>query len=219
MYSIQTTPAPVVAAVPVSTTVAVTVISELENWSFVVPGISSAATTPTVPRAMRVAKPSSSALVPMLRVFVDPALNAVLIDTPPRMATAPAGMTPSVLATPFLERFDAAVSDDLNTAVALTVLEEVIALKKVDAGEKLAAIAAMDAVLGLGLLTVGRADLRIRPKAATISEAEIEAILANRKEARAAKDFAASDALRDELAAAGVEVMDGDPLGWDWKLG
>jgi len=120
---------------------------------------------------------------------------------------------------PFLERFDAAVSDDLNTAVALTVLEEVIALKKVDAGEKLAAIAAMDAVLGLGLLTVGRADLRIRPKAATISEAEIEAILANRKEARAAKDFAASDALRDELAAAGVEVMDGDPLGWDWKLG
>ena len=24
--------------------------------------------------------------------------------------------------------------------------------------------------------------------------------------------------LRDELAAAGVEVMDGDPLGWDWKI-
>ena len=26
------------------------------------------------------------------------------------------------------------------------------------------------------------------------------------------------DALRDELAAKGVEVMDGDPLGWEWKL-
>ena len=24
---------------------------------------------------------------------------------------------------------------------------------------------------------------------------------------------------RDELAAAGIEVMDGDPLGWDWRLG
>ena len=39
------------------------------------------------------------------------------------------------------------------------------------------------------------------------------------KEARAAKDFARSDALRDDLAARGVEVMDGDPLGWEWKLG
>ena len=38
-----------------------------------------------------------------------------------------------------------------------------------------------------------------------------------RKEARAAKDFARSDTIRDALAAAGVEVMDGDPLGWDWK--
>ena len=120
---------------------------------------------------------------------------------------------------PFFERFDAAVSDDLNTSVALTVLEEVVALKKVDASEKLAAIAAMDAVLGLDLLSLNRADLRIRPKAATISEEEIEASLAARKEARAAKDFAASDRLRDELAARGVEVMDGDPLGWDWKLG
>ena len=119
----------------------------------------------------------------------------------------------------YLERFGAAVSDDLNTAVALTVLEEVVALKKVDTGEKLAAIFAMDAVLGLGLLALERTDLRIRPKSATITEAEIEAVLTQRKEARAAKDFATSDRLRDELAVQGVEVMDGDPLGWDWKLG
>ena len=120
---------------------------------------------------------------------------------------------------PFLERFDAAISDDLNTPVALTVFDEVLALKKVDAGEKLAALAAMDSVLGLGLLDLARADLRIRPKLATIDEGEIESALAARKEARAAKDFARSDALRDELAARGVEVMDGDPLGWEWKLG
>jgi cysteinyl-tRNA synthetase len=121
--------------------------------------------------------------------------------------------------TPFLERFDVAVSDDLNTAVALTVFDELLALKKVDAGEKLAALSAMDAVLGLGLIDLARADLRIRPKAATIAEAEIEATLAARKDARAAKDFARSDQLRDDLAARGVEVMDGDPLGWEWKLG
>jgi cysteinyl-tRNA synthetase len=42
--------------------------------------------------------------------------------------------------------------------------------------------------------------------------------LAARKEARAAKDFAKSDIIRDDLIAKGVEVMDGDPLGWDWRL-
>lgn len=120
---------------------------------------------------------------------------------------------------PFLERFDAAISDDLNTPTALTVLDEVAALKKVDAGEKLAALAAMDAVLGLNLLSLDRAELRLRPKAATIAEEEIEATLAARKEARAAKDFATSDRLRDELATRGVDAMDGDPLGWEWRLG
>jgi cysteinyl-tRNA synthetase len=87
-------------------------------------------------------------------------------------------------------------------------------------GRKLALelIEQMDAVLGLDLLKLTRQDLRIRPKSAKITEAEIEATLAARKEARAAKDFARSDALRDELAGRGVEVMDGDPLGWEWKL-
>lgn len=78
--------------------------------------------------------------------------------------------------------------------------------------------AIMDSVLGLDLLSLNRADLRIRPKGVEITEAEIDAILARRKEARAAKDFATSDARRDELAAKGVEVMDGDALGWEWRL-
>ena len=121
--------------------------------------------------------------------------------------------------TDLLGKFDAAISDDLNTSVALTLLEDVIAMKKTDAGQKRVAIGTIDAVLGIGLLDLLREDLRIRPKAATITDEEIEAALARRKEARAAKDFATSDKLRDELIAAGVEVMDGDPLGWDWRLG
>ena len=119
---------------------------------------------------------------------------------------------------PLLARFDEAVSDDLNTPVALTVLEEVAALKKVDPGEKLAALAALDAVLGLNLLALDRTELRIRPKGAEINEPEIETTLAARKEARADKDFAKSDTLRDQLAVRGVEVMDGDTLGWEWRL-
>jgi cysteinyl-tRNA synthetase len=117
-----------------------------------------------------------------------------------------------------LKDFAAAVSDDLNTAVAITSLETLIGLKKVDAAQHLAAIAEIDAVLGLNLLTLSRTDLRIRPKAAVITEAEIETALLLRKDARAEKDFAKSDAIRDDLIAKGVEVMDGDPLGWDWKL-
>ncbi len=120
---------------------------------------------------------------------------------------------------PLVARFDAAMADDLNTPIALTVLEDLLGLKRIDTGEKLAAIAAMDGVLGIGLLDLSRTDLRIRPKDARIAEAEIEAALSRRKGARAAKDFATSDAIRDELAAAGVEVMDGDSLGWDWKPG
>jgi cysteinyl-tRNA synthetase len=116
-----------------------------------------------------------------------------------------------------LARFDAAISDDLNTPVTLTVLDDIVAMKKVDPAEKLAAIGVIDAVLGLNLVALDRADLRLRPKAATLAEADIAAVLDARRAARADKDFARSDALRDDLAAAGVEVMDGDPLGWDWR--
>ena len=129
--------------------------------------------------------------------------------------------------------FAKAISSDLNTSEALKNFENIalngdksIALNFPDEQEadhhcaaRMAVLTSMDSVLGLGIANLTRTDLRIRPKAATITEPEIEAVLAQRKEARAAKDFATSDRLRDELAAHGVEVMDGDPLGWDWKLG
>ena len=116
------------------------------------------------------------------------------------------------------EKFAAAMADDLNTPIALVALEEALAVKKVDAGVKRAVIEEMDAVLGLGLFDLSRDDLRLRPRDATITEEEIEAELIRRKEARVAKDFTTSDAIRESLGEKGVEVMDGDPLGWDWKL-
>lgn len=116
-----------------------------------------------------------------------------------------------------LRQIDEAISDDLNTP---RVLENALLISELKgyASDRLAAIFECDKVLGLKLETLSRQDLRIRPKAATITEAEIETALAARKEARAAKEFARSDAIRDDLIAKGVEVMDGDPLGWDWKL-
>jgi cysteinyl-tRNA synthetase len=118
-----------------------------------------------------------------------------------------------------LSDFDIAISEDLNTPKALLEFDEFMSEKGHSPDVRLGVIEILDSVLGLDLLNLTRTDLRIRPKAATITEAEIEAVLTQRKEARAAKDFATSDRLRDELAAQGVEVMDGDPLGWDWKLG
>ena len=127
-------------------------------------------------------------------------------------------------------QFDEAICDDLNTPAALIALEELLGIGRNQpaafSAPILAKVRAFDSVLGLGLYTstpfehrpMARADLRIRPKSATITVEEIEATLAARKEARAAKDYAQSDALRDQLTAHGVEVMDGDALEWEWRL-
>jgi cysteinyl-tRNA synthetase len=114
--------------------------------------------------------------------------------------------------------FEASILEDLNTPKALSIIEEVIALKDIKPAIKREKLERFDEVLGLGLIELQRKDLRIRPTTAQITEAEIEAALASRKDARAAKDFAKSDAIRDDLIAKGVEVMDGDPLGWDWRI-
>ena len=116
-----------------------------------------------------------------------------------------------------LRQIDEALSDDLNTPRVLDIAFSVSEMKG-HASDRLHAIFECDKVLGLNLETLSRQELRIQPNAASITEAEIRATLADRKAARAAKDFATSDRLRDDLAAKGVEVMDGDPLEWDWKL-
>ncbi|MEH3104645.1 MAG: cysteine--tRNA ligase [Sphingomonas phyllosphaerae] len=118
----------------------------------------------------------------------------------------------------YIDQLDAALSDDLATPRALPVLDALLGDKKVPAADRLATLAAFDDMLGLDLGRLERAALRVRPQEARIDEAAIEARLEERKAARAAKEFARSDAIRDDLVAAGVEVMDGDPLGWDWKL-
>ena len=129
-----------------------------------------------------------------------------------RAAGEPAGRADMTIS-----QVDEALSDDLNTPRVLDIAFS-ISEEKGYASDRLDAIFECDKVLGLNLAILTRTDLRIRPKAAIITEAEIETALAARNEARAAKDFAKSDAIRDDLIAQGVEVMDGDPLGWDWKL-
>ncbi|TGX56087.1 cysteine--tRNA ligase [Sphingomonas gei] len=117
----------------------------------------------------------------------------------------------------FLDRLDQAISDDLNTPIALTVLDEMLSSSGISPYERDGVLHKFDALFGLRLSELTREELRVRPAGASFTAEEVELRLAERKKARAARDFARSDAIRTELTAAGVEVMDGDPLGWDWK--
>ena len=107
-------------------------------------------------------------------------------------------------ATAYRAQLDEAVSRRPRTRrKALPVLDEMLGRQdNCRRPTRLRALADFDAVLGLDLATLERAELRVRPADATIDEAEIDAQLAERSDARAAKDFARSDAIRDALAAA-----------------
>lgn len=123
---------------------------------------------------------------------------------------------PGLLA--LLDEFRAAIYDDLNTPAALPILERVVFMKPLPTEQKLATIIRMDKVFGLNLATLTRTDFRLRPTSAEITEAEIERQLDLRRDAKADKNFPAADAIRDELTAKGIEIMDGDELRWDWRI-
>ena len=126
-----------------------------------------------------------------------------------------AGLSPGGSA--HVAAFDEAISADLGTPAALPVLEAALADKRLSPEERLRLAGSFDLLLGLGLLAGDRRSLRIAPAGALLSSDEVEERLARRDEARKIKDFAVSDAIRDELDAAGVELMDGDPLRWGWR--
>ncbi|GIU55560.1 cysteine--tRNA ligase [Arthrobacter sp. NicSoilC12] len=119
------------------------------------------------------------------------------------------------------EAFGLAMDDDLNVPQALAVLHDTVragntALTEGDldaAGQALASVTAMLDVLGLNATATPAADEQANTALGVLVEAQLEA----RAHARAAKDWAASDAIRDTLAAAGVVVEDG-PDGASWSL-
>ncbi len=118
----------------------------------------------------------------------------------------------------WIDRLDAALSDDLATPRALADLGELLEVKQLSPEERLRLAASYDMALGLELLSLEADDLSLRPAAAEITEPEIDAAIAARAEARKAKDFARADAIRDELLAKGVALMDGpEGTSWAWE--
>ncbi len=99
----------------------------------------------------------------------------------------------------YLADFYSALSDDLNTAKALAVLQQLLASTE-DSGQRLATVYKMDEVLGLDLKKLREQALQI-PKEAKI-------LLKQREMARKNKDYKLSDDLRQKLADLGVEVED-----------
>ena len=112
-------------------------------------------------------------------------------------------------------RFEAGLDDDLNVSEALAALFDGVrdlnrridsrTLSTADAGRAVDAVRALDAVLGIA----GPVEEAL--------DAELQALVDARAAARAARDWAASDRLRDELLARGVAVEDTRD-GQRWRL-
>jgi len=91
--------------------------------------------------------------------------------------------------------------------------------KAVDVGEKQNLAAVMYAAGDLmGLLQSDPEEWFAGDVDGELSADEIEALIAKRNAARAAKDFAIADAVRDQLAAAGIRIEDGAD-GTSWRRG
>jgi cysteinyl-tRNA synthetase len=134
----------------------------------------------------------------------------------------------------FADRFGAAMDDDFNSALALAQLYELT--RQVNrfgnnpkwrkrggalAEGALACFALAARVLGIGGMAPADWFEEVKAKrlaASGLDAAAVEARLAARAEARANKDWAASDRIRDELLALGVVLMDG-AAGTTWRMG
>ena len=110
--------------------------------------------------------------------------------------------------------FIEAVGNDLNTSLGVTAVYDALKADVSDATKR-AIIADFDKVLGLDLL--GRAAALKEKESAPVEGAgEIEALIAQRSQAKKEKNWARADAIRDQLKAMGVEIKD-TPNGVEWK--
>ena len=109
----------------------------------------------------------------------------------------------------YKEQFEAAMDDDFNTADAVSAIYELVRFSntEIKAGaskefaEKIQDM--LDHLCGvLGVAEVAEEEVSDE------DVAKIEALIAERTEAKKAKDFAKADAIRDELAAMGITIKD-----------
>ena len=126
----------------------------------------------------------------------------------------------------YREKFIKQMSNDLNTSMGVTAIFDVLKAKTDDA-TKLAILDDYDKVLSLDLVkkAAQRRDEQAKAKTAETEcgyavtgegDPAIDALVLARYEAKKAKNFAEADRIRDELKAAGIEIID-TKGGATWK--
>jgi len=113
-----------------------------------------------------------------------------------------------------LASFRTAIEDDLSTPRAIAELWGVLREQGVPAADALGAAFDMDRVLGLGLEELER--VSIAPVDAAL-DAEVQALIAERADAKKNRDFTKADAIRNDLKARGIVLEDGSG-GTIWKF-
>ena len=135
-----------------------------------------------------------------------------------------AGDVVGVIAEQVPQAFAAAMDDDLGTPAAVAVLHNAVreGNQALEAGEtdlvaiRLAEVMGMLAILGLDAGS-GAWKRSIDQQLTAVVDGLVTELLKHREAARERKDFAAADAIRDSLAALGVEVLD-TPQGPRWRV-
>ena len=100
----------------------------------------------------------------------------------------------------YFDKFKSALSDDLNTSNALTILYDVLKDDNVNGSTKIALVKKFDEVFSLDLLKTDEVDAELVEY--------IEKKIEERKEAKKNKNFALADSIRDELASKGIVLLD-----------
>jgi cysteinyl-tRNA synthetase len=116
------------------------------------------------------------------------------------------------------DAFAAAIDDDLDTPGALRIARETLR-SALPVDERRWLVLDMDLVLGLDLDRAAEAVSRAAPArrdAATLPD-EVRRLLDDRSAARAARDFARADRLREQLRELGVEPIDNSDGSSDWR--
>ncbi len=108
-----------------------------------------------------------------------------------------------------LDAFLAAARNDLNMPQALAAMWRAVKDTGAPKGEIYATLLEMDKLLGLGIA-------EMRSERLAVSDDEIRRLLDERTAARAQKNFARADEIRDSLAGMGIEIMD-SPEGTTWR--
>ena len=114
----------------------------------------------------------------------------------------------------YIKKFEEAMEDDFNTADAIAAIFELVKFANTNLQED-SSRPFIDEVLKTVVKLCDILGLKVEKEEETL-DSEVEKLIAQRQEARKAKDFAKADAIRDQLLEMGIELKD-TREGVKWK--